>query len=151
MILLPMLPLLKNDPIRKKITWKGINLDIEWPKGSIRKYENSPFRKKMLASYGYIRNTDSVDGEEVDVYINEKGLEKADKVYKITQLKDPIEGKGGKPWTFDEYKYMLGFKSSKEAKSTYIKCMTKKHFGKIEELTVYGFLRSIKRNINKNS
>ena len=45
----------KNDPLKKSLQWHGLSIGIEWPKGSIRKYAGSDFRKDMLCSYGILR------------------------------------------------------------------------------------------------
>jgi hypothetical protein len=66
----------------------------------------------MHFDYGYIRGTEGVDGDHVDVYIgpNEEAL----KVYVVHQ-NDPVTGK------YDEDKVMLGFDSLYEAKKAYMK------------------------------
>lgn len=97
---IPILPiplglLQKNDPIKKRIKWEGLDIEIEWKKGEIRQYVGSDFKKFMYASYGYIRNTTSIDREEIDVYVKEKGLKNFEVVFKVKQMKDPAEGKGG--------------------------------------------------------
>lgn len=140
------LTLQKNDPLKKSIDWFGMKIGVEWPKGSIRKYANSDFKKYMYASYGYIKGTTSRDGEEMDVYVNEAGLEKSKFVYKIKQMYDPKEGSNQTAWSFDEYKYMLGFSSMKEAKECYIKCMTKNHFGSITRMEIRDFKGAVTRS-----
>ncbi len=141
------LTLQKNDPIKKTITWFGMKIGVEWPKGSIRKYANSDFKKYMYASYGYIKGTSSRDGEEMDVYVKESGLDKAKFVYKIRQMSDPKEFDGEKSWTtFDEWKYFLGAATMKEAKETYIKCMTPKHFGGIVRMEIKDFRAAVTRS-----
>ena len=44
----------ENDPIQKVVDFKGIQIDVEWPKGSTREYKQSNFKKLMLCDYGYI-------------------------------------------------------------------------------------------------
>lgn len=139
-----MTDLLKNDPIKKNIAWNDITIGVEWPKGSTRQYANSDFKKHMIASYGYIKNTDSVDGEEIDVYIGEDS--DAEYVYKVKQLFDPAEGSDKEAWTFDEWKFMLNFESQEEAEKTYIKCMTKQHFGGCTKMTIASFKKFIAKN-----
>ena len=139
------LTLQKNDPLKKTIDWFGMKIGVEWPKGSIRKYANSDFKKYMYASYGYVKGTSSRDGEEMDVYVKESGLEMAKFIYKIRQMSDPKES--GKDWSvWDENKYMLGFSTMKEAKDTYIKCMTPKHFGGITRMEIKDFRAAVTRS-----
>lgn len=141
------LSLKKNDPIKKTIEYFGMKIGIEWPRGSIRKYANSDFKKFMYASYGYIKGTNSRDGEEMDVYVNEPGLSKAKFIYKIRQMSDSKEFDGKKSWgTFDEFKYMVGFEKMKDAKETYIKCMTKNHFGGITRMEIKDFKGAVTRS-----
>lgn len=127
---------LANDPVQEKYSWNGIPIDIEWPSGSVRKYVDSDYRVQMYCDYGYIRGTDSIDGEEVDVYV---GPDKSSKrVFIITQL---VTGtwEGKVPGTYDEDKVMLGFSDEEEARHVYILHTSERHFGGIDELTLKEF------------
>ena len=96
----------------------------------------------------YIKDSTSIDREEIDVYVNEDNLA-SDKVYKITQMKDPAEGKG--TWVdFDEWKFMIGFDSKKQAGDVYKKCTSVKHFGGIVEIDLEDFIKMVKKNIARN-
>jgi len=128
--------LIKNDPHKKVILHDGLRIHVEWLKGSIRSYKNSDFKKLMHADYGYIHDTTSRDGEDIDVYVGSDQV--TEKVYKIKQLKSEYEAEkqGGTAYeSFDEWKYMLFFPSAKAAKDCYIKCMDKKLFGGIDEMS----------------
>ena len=145
----PGVPLQKNDPIKETYDFFGITIDIEWPKGSIREYKGSDFRKEMIVNYGYIRSTDSVDGEELDVYFKDDNLSDKHKIYKITQLRPKKYQDKLNTWCFDEYKYMLGFSSSSEAINAYVRSMTYDHFGGISPMSLSSFRGVVTRNMRK--
>ncbi len=93
----------------KKISWSGLNISIENPKGSIRRGKG--WETKMQADYGYIRGTESTDGDLIDVFVgSDKG---ADNVYVVNQI-DQATGK------FDEHKCMIGYGSQVAAKAGYL-------------------------------
>lgn len=85
----------------------GLNIVIESPKGSMRHGEN--WIQKMANDYGYIRNTEGKDGDEVDVFIGP--YLSSNKMYVIEQINYLGE--------FDEHKIMLGFNSIMEAQEAY--------------------------------
>lgn len=120
------LDLIKNDPTQDTLDYKKVKINIEWPKGSTREYPGSPYKNKMHADYGYIRNTDSPDGEEVDVYVSSPI--KKNTIFMLNQMTP--DGK-----YFDEHKFMIGFKNKRKAIECYQKTMTEKMFGGIVELT----------------
>lgn len=132
------LDLLKNDIVKRHIDYKGIEIDIEWLKGETRTYPGSKYKNKMNADYGYIRKTDSPDGEEIDVYVNNP-IKKNSKVYMINQL----HLNDGKDNDFDEHKFMLGFKTKEDAKKCYINTMDKRMFGGILEIDVEDFKNNL--------
>jgi len=97
------------------LTLQGLKLAIENLKGSVRKGVDkggSRWSVKMPADYGYVKSHEGKDGDDVDVYVgpNRDGY----MVYVINQ-KDLGTGR------FDEHKCMLGFKTKKQAISTYLK------------------------------
>jgi inorganic pyrophosphatase len=152
MIPVVILELLKNDPIKQSISYNGVKIGIEWPKGSVRKYANSNFRKFMYAGYGYIKKTNSEDGEEIDVYLGDE--KESPIIYRVEQLKSPYEAKktGGTAYvTHDEYKFMIGFTSKEEAIKVYTKCMSKRFLGKVTELSWDKFKELINKNIEKTN
>lgn len=147
-----------NDEVQNKIDWNGIPIDIEWPKGTFREYEHGSAisgepgkaRSKvpMYVDYGYIRETDSSDGEEIDVYVgNDPEVEQ---IYVIDQLVVPgsweIEDQGAEPGDHDEFKYMLGFNDEDEARDAYILHMTEDHYGGIMALPVEEFREMVKEH-----
>lgn len=94
------------------ITIDGYNITIENPKGSERSGTDKDGNKwsvTMNNDYGYIRGTEGVDGDHIDVFLSDNP-ESGD-VFVIDQVNP--DG------TFDEHKVMYGFKSALAAKRAY--------------------------------
>lgn len=94
------------------ITIDGYNITIENPKGSERSGTDKDGNKwsvTMNNDYGYIRGTEGVDGDHIDVFLPDNP-ESGD-VFVIDQVNP--DG------TFDEHKVMYGFKSALAAKRAY--------------------------------
>lgn len=95
------------------VSFQGIPIAIENAKGSTRSGTNKKGEKwsvTMPAHYGYVKGSESKDGDAVDVYIGETPSSML--VYVVNQKK---EDSGA----FDEHKCMLGFKSKDEAIAAY--------------------------------
>lgn len=112
-----------NDVVKDYVKSGSIIIAIEWKTGETRKYKDG-YSQVMQNDYGYVVNTTSSDGEEIDVYLGTVWPCKT--VYQIEQLKDG---------EFDEYKYMAGFRDDKDATGAYFKHMPFENFGSIKELT----------------
>lgn len=91
------------------------NITIENPKGSVRSgidTEGNKWETTMQNTYGYIRGTEGVDGDHIDVF-----------------LSDDIDGWNGRrvfvvdqyneDGSFDEHKVMLGFNEADDAEAAY--------------------------------
>lgn len=92
------------------------DITIENPKGSERSGTDANGKKwsvKMNNTYGYIRGTEGVDGDHIDVFLAED-MDKWDGKYVFVVDQYNPDG------TFDEHKVMLGFNSMKEARSAYL-------------------------------
>lgn len=128
-----------NDPIKKVVNVSGLKVAVEWPKGSVRRYEDSGYERKMLADYGYIRGTDGADGEELDVYLGDDLS--SQKVFVIAQLVGPyeIEENGAEPGSFDEYKVVMGVDSLGAAEGLYKLHMPAEQMGDIWEMSMKEF------------
>lgn len=92
------------------------NITIEQPKGSVRSGVDANGRKwetTMHNTYGYIRGTEGVDGDHIDVFLSDDidGWN-GSKVFVVDQYNE--DG------TFDEHKVMLGFNTIEEAESAYL-------------------------------
>ena len=95
------------------ITLDGYDITIENPKGSTRSgvdANGQPWSVTMNNDYGYIRGTEGVDGDHIDVFLSDDPT--TGKVYVIDQVKE--DG------IFDEHKVMYGFKSALAAKRAYL-------------------------------
>lgn len=125
-----------NDKTKEVIQWNEIPISLEWKKGDTREYKDSEHKNIMQADYGYIRDTNSQDGEEMDVYLKPSSKKKT--CFLISQL-NPNDG------TFDEFKYMLGFDDEKDAEQTYTQTMPKSMYGGINEI---GWSKFMKEHLN---
>ena len=67
----------------------------------------------MHNTYGYIRGTEGVDGDHIDVFLAED-MDKWDGKYVFVVDQYNPDG------SFDEHKVMLGFNSMEEARSAYL-------------------------------
>ena len=94
----------------------AFDVTIENPKGSERSGTDANGKKwsvKMNNTYGYIRGTEGVDGDHIDVFLAED-MDKWDGKYVFVVDQYNPDG------TFDEHKVMLGFNSMEEARSVYL-------------------------------
>ena len=94
----------------------AFDVTIENPKGSERSGTDANGKKwsvKMKNTYGYIRGTEGVDGDHIDVFLAEDMDEWDGKYVFVVDQYNP-DG------TFDEHKVMLGFNSMEEARSAYL-------------------------------
>lgn len=92
----------------------GYDITIENPKGSERSGTDANGDKWSVTinnDYGYIRGTEGVDGDHIDVFLSDNPAE--GNVYVVDQL-DVNTGK------FDEHKVMYGFDSIQEATDAYL-------------------------------
>lgn len=92
------------------------NVTIEQPKGSVRSGVDANGKKwetTMHNAYGYIRGTEGVDGDHIDVFLsNDIDGWNGNKIFVVDQYNE--DG------TFDEHKVMLGFNDIEEAESAYL-------------------------------
>lgn len=91
----------------------GYDITIENPKGSKRsgtEKNGNKWEVTMNNTYGYIRGTEGVDGDHVDVFLSDNPTQ--GNVYVVDQVKE--DG------SFDEHKVMYGFNSEQEAREAYL-------------------------------
>lgn len=91
----------------------GYDISIENPKGSIRHgraHDGTEWERRMNNTYGYIRGTEGVDGDHIDVFLSDNP--ESGNVYVIDQRN--ADG------SFDEHKVMYGFNSADEARAAYL-------------------------------
>lgn len=91
------------------------NITIENPKGAVRSgidTEGNKWETTMQNTYGYIRGTEGVDGDHIDVFLSDDidGWN-GRKVFVVDQYNE--DG------TFDEHKVMLGFNEADDAEAAY--------------------------------
>lgn len=89
------------------------DITVENPKGSVRRgvdASGKAWEHTMRNTYGYIRGTEVVDGDHIDVFLSDDPTQ--GDVYVIDQVNE--DG------SFDEHKVMYGFKSSLAAKRAYL-------------------------------
>ena len=91
------------------------NITVENPKGSMRRgtdANGNPWETTMQNTYGYIRGTEGVDGDHIDVFLtNDIDGWNGRRVYVVDQYNE--DG------TFDEHKVMLGFNDEDDARNAY--------------------------------
>lgn len=91
----------------------GFNVTIEQPKGSIRRGKDTngkEWETEMHNTYGYIRGTESVDGDHIDIFLSDNPTE--GNVFVVDQV--------NKDGSFDEHKVMYGFSDMESARKAYL-------------------------------
>ena len=92
------------------------NVSIENPKGSVRSgvdVTGREWTQTMQNTYGYIRGTEGVDGDHIDVFLaNDIDGWNGSRVFVIDQYNE--DG------TFDEHKVMIGFNDEADAYTAYL-------------------------------
>lgn len=98
------------------VTVGRFNITIENPAGSTRSgvdANGKEWSTTMANTYGYIKDTEGVDGDHIDVFLHQDMNEWNErKVYVVDQTN--TDG------SFDEHKVMLGFNDKDEAMSAYL-------------------------------
>ena len=95
------------------LKFDGFDFTIENVKGGTRSGVDANGKEwsvTMNNTYGYIRGTEGVDGDHIDVFISNKPTQ--GNVYVV----DQVNSDG----TFDEHKVMYGFPTEEEAKKAYL-------------------------------
>lgn len=91
----------------------GYDITIEQPKGSVRRgtdADGKQWEQTMNNTYGYIRGTEGVDGDHIDIFLSDNPTE--GNVYVVDQVN--TDG------SFDEHKVMYGFQSAEDARAAYL-------------------------------
>ena len=95
------------------VTIDGYNITLENPKGSERSGTDKDGNKwsvTMNNDYGYIRGTEGVDGDHIDVFLSD--TPESGKVFVVDQVNE--DG------SFDEHKVMYGFDTLEDAREAYL-------------------------------
>ena len=91
----------------------GFDITIEQPKGSVRRGTDAngkEWETEMHNTYGYIKGTEGVDGDHIDIFLSDNPTE--GNVYVVDQV--------NKDGSFDEHKVMYGFPNVESAKQAYL-------------------------------
>ena len=98
------------------VTIGDFDITIENPAGSIRKgvdADGKEWQTTMANAYGYIKGTESVDGDHIDVFLHsDMDQWNGRKVFVVDQT--------NRDGSFDEHKVMLGFNDKDEAMTAYL-------------------------------
>jgi hypothetical protein len=116
------------------ITFQGMDISIENPKGSIRSgisEDGKKWSNEMFSNYGYFKGTEGKDGDHIDCFVGPD--ENSKKVFVI----DQVFTSGDKSGLFDESKVMLGYNTAGEAESAYMKNYDKNWMG-LSDITEVG-------------
>jgi N12 class adenine-specific DNA methylase len=92
----------------------GYDISIENPKGSVRRgtdQNGQQWEQEMHNTYGYIRGTEGVDGDHIDVFLSDLPI--GGDVFVVDQV-NPKTGE------FDEHKVMYGFPDMASAEAAYL-------------------------------
>lgn len=96
------------------VTVDGLDVTIEQPKGSVRRGKDADgkeWESEMHNTYGYIKGTEGVDGDHIDIFLSDNPA--SGHVFVIDQV-NPKTGE------FDEHKVMYGFPDAESAKQAYL-------------------------------
>ena len=91
----------------------GFDVTIENPRGSERSGTDASgkeWRQVMNNTYGYIRGTEGVDGDHIDVFLSDNP--ESGEVFVVDQV--------NKDGSFDEHKVMYGFPDIENARKAYL-------------------------------
>ncbi len=91
----------------------GYDITIEQPKGSVRSGvdpDGKAWSQEMHNTYGYIRGTEGVDGDHIDVFLSDDP--QTGDVFVVDQV--------NKDGSFDEHKVMYGFPDMESARHAYL-------------------------------
>lgn len=98
------------------VTIGEFDITIETPAGSVRKgvdADGKEWSNTMANTYGYIKGTEGVDGDHIDVFLHsDMDQWNGRKVFVVDQTN--TDG------SFDEHKVMLGFNDKDEAMTAYL-------------------------------
>lgn len=135
----------KKFPIAYRQKWRGLELAIENPVGSVRsgkKPDGTAWHTKMKHAYGEISGTNGVDGDPVDIFVG-PDLD-APTVYVVHQRKVDDWDK------YDEDKCMVGFPSEAAARDAFLANYDDPRFlGPITALPVDQFIAKVRATRDK--
>lgn len=117
------------------VRWHGLEIAIENPAGTVRR--GNGWQTRMVYDYGYVKRSEAVDGDEVDVYLGPNL--NAPTVYVVHQRKY------GDWDAYDEDKCMVGFDSEDDARAAYLQHYDDPRFlGPITAMPVDEFVEKVR-------
>lgn len=126
---------------KRPIPWMGLTIAIENEAGSVRSGTGPGgvrWETRMVFPYGYVKGTEGVDGDEVDIIIGPQ-LETAPMVYIVHQRR------AGDWAKYDEDKSLAGFMSEDEARAAFLANYDDPRFlGPITAMPVDEFVRKVR-------
>lgn len=129
-----------GDYAKSKVSWRGLTIAIENPAGSVRSGTNrdgQTWEQKMPFAYGYINQTEGMDGQEFDCFLGPKPDE-AENVYIVTCMKV-------NRWDEeDEQKVMIGFDTKQEAMDAFLASYNDPRFlGPVKPMSCLEFIGKV--------
>lgn len=122
------------------VRWNGLEIAIENPAGTVRR--GNGWQTRMVYDYGYVKRSEAVDGDEVDVYLGPNL--NAPMVYIVHQRKY------GDWDAYDEDKCMVGFDSEDDARAAYLQHYDDPRFlGPITAMPVAEFVEKVRATRDK--
>lgn len=116
-----------------RINFRGLNIRIENPVGSVREGVNQQGNKwkvRFYYPYGFIADTIGKDGEEIDCFVGDHP--ESENVYIVHQLR--LDG------LYDEDKVFCGFRDLSSARDAYLAHYSTQDFiGKMTTMPFYEF------------
>lgn len=124
---------------KPRISFQGLPISIECPRGSIRSGRSAGGKEwstAMQHHYGYIRGTKGADGDHYDCYVGPNA--EATHAYLVTAMCPPTFTRA------DEQKAMLGFNSIEEARAAYLAHYDDPRFcGPVQAMPMAEFKRKV--------
>lgn len=125
---------------KRKIAWQGMEISIENEAGSMRRGTNRDgveWEQRISSPYGYLRGTEGVDGDHVDVFVGPN---------MDAPVVHVVHARKVNRWDeYDEDKIMLGFNSADEAKAAFLDNYSDpRFFGDMVAMPVDEFLAKVK-------
>lgn len=131
---------------KPRIEWRGLNIAIENPAGSVRRGRNRhgvSWEIRMRYDYGEVVGSMGVDGDPVDIYLG-PNLEDAPMVYVVHQRKV------GRWDEYDEDKCMAGFMTEADAVAAFLSNYNDPRFlGPVTAMSVDEFVAKVRATKDK--
>lgn len=129
---------------KRAVAWRGLTISIENEPGSVRRGVDRggvPWETRMLFPYGYVRGSEGLDGDHVDVFLG-PDLD-APVVYVIDQMAPPDFAR------VDEQKCMVGFAAEADAVAVYLAHYDDARFlGRVRALPAEDFIAAVRLTVD---